>query len=76
MKYMAAWMLAVPGGLIVLWFLFDRAPARGYVPFGGLASDGAAARSPVSVTPENSERDRTMVITPVGERALSVRQSR
>jgi hypothetical protein len=24
MKYMFAWMLGVPGGLIVLWFLFNH----------------------------------------------------
>lgn len=24
MKYMLAWLLGVPGGLIVLWFLFNH----------------------------------------------------
>jgi len=24
MKYMFAWLLGVPGGLIVLWFLFNH----------------------------------------------------
>ena len=25
MKYLFAWMLGVPGGLILLWFLFNHA---------------------------------------------------
>jgi hypothetical protein len=25
MKYIVAWLLGIPGGLIVLWFLFNHA---------------------------------------------------